>query len=93
MNNLSKNINKWLNADNQRISLQRLYLVISILSLISASLIGLINYSLGQKVLIIPVISSAIFLLNSIVWALEEAFLKNFLPLKPAITKKKTNKK
>lgn len=94
MNNLIKTIQKWLNIDNERETLQRFYLSVAIISLVIAALLSLANHDLGSKILIITIISSVIFFSNSVVWALGKAFSGNFLPVKkPTSAKKKTSKK
>ena len=86
MNNLRKNLTKWLVIEDQRLAQQRIYLV-AVLSLLAASLIGLINYSLGQKILIITIASSGIFLINAIAWALQKAFVENIFGASPSAPK------
>ena len=89
MNISLKKFQKWIQSDNERESLQRFYLAIIIVSLLVASLIGLINYSLGHYLLLVTIISSALFLTNSVLWALVRAFMDNFFekPIKPASKK------
>ena len=87
MNNLRKNLTKWLVIEDQRLAQQRLYLLVAVLSLLAASLIGLINYSLGQKILIITIASSGIFLINAIAWALQKAFVENIFGASPSAPK------
>ena len=93
MNISLKKFQKWIQSDNERESLQRFYLAIIIVSLLVASLIGLINYSLGHNLLLVTIISSALFLTNSVLWALERAFMDNFFekPKKPASKKARNN--
>ncbi len=78
MKSLRKNLNKWIIIEDQRLAQQRFYLLAATLSLLAASLIGLINYELGQKVLIITIASSGIFLINAIAWALQKSFVEHF---------------
>ena len=92
MNNSLKKLQKWIQNDNERESLQRFYLTIIIISLLVASIIGLINYSLGHNLLIITIESSCLFLINSVTWALQKAFLDNFFK-KPAPKNTRKSKK
>ena len=90
MNNLRKNLSKWILIDNQRLAQQRFYLLVAVLSLAAASLIGLINYNMGQKVLIITIASSGIFIVNAIAWALQKSFIENFFGASPSALKPAT---
>ncbi|MBS7346613.1 MAG: hypothetical protein KIG14_02785 [Candidatus Sacchiramonaceae bacterium] len=87
MNSLRKNLNKWIIIEDQRLAQQRFYLLVAILSLLAASLIGLINYDLGQKILIITIASSGIFLVNAVAWALQKSFVENFFGVSTSTAK------
>lgn len=96
MNSLTKSFKKWVQVEDQRLALQRLYLSLAVLSLASASLIGLINYSLGQQILIITLASSGVFLINAIAWALWSTLSENLfgssISTPPRSTAKKSKK-
>ena len=65
----------WNTTYSDRTKLQHGYAVLAIISLIVAGLVSLINYSLGQSLLFIAIITVLVFIGNGIVWALINTFV------------------
>ena len=89
MNNLRKNISKWLEVSSERIKIQRFYLSLAFCSFVLASVVSLVDGDLGRTILMITVASSVIFLLNAIIWTLGEALISNFITAKTPTKRKK----
>lgn len=65
----------WNTTYSDRTKLQHGYAVLAIISLIVAGLVSLINYSLGQSLLFIAIITVLVFISNGVVWALINTFV------------------
>ena len=65
----------WSTKNDDRVKLQHTYLVVAASLLIGAGIIGLINHDLGQNILMIAIISAAMFLVNAVVWSLVQSAL------------------
>lgn len=78
----------WNTTYNDRTKLQHGYAVLAILALIIAGLVGLINYSLGQSMLFIAIITVLVFIGNGVVWALINTFVIPTTPPRPRQHKK-----
>ena len=68
-------LSNWNTTYSDRTKLQHGYAVLAIISLIVAGLVSLINYSLGQSLLFIAIITVLVFIGNGIVWALINTFV------------------
>lgn len=66
---------KWNENTDERVKLQHVYAFGGVALLVVAGLVGLVNYTLGQTLMNIALISIAVFFINAIVWALVTAFL------------------
>lgn len=65
----------WNSTYTDRTKLQHTYLVLTVLTVIVAGIIGLINYQLGQSLLFLAIILALVFIGNSVVWALLYTFI------------------
>lgn len=90
MNDFLKFIQRILNLNNERVILQRFYLCLAFFGFAIASFLNIFENSVSRTLLLITILSLAIFLLNAIVWTLGEALKKNFL--KNSKTTKDSNK-
>ncbi len=69
------NLKDWAQATDARQKLQHTYLSATLVLVLGAGVIGLIDYDLGQKILLGAFICIAIFIANAVVWALVQSFI------------------
>lgn len=90
MNKIIKDLNKYLSTNNERISLQRFYLIFFVIIFIIGTIINYFNHDLAYKILYISFIALVIYIINATVWVLGSALKSNFLSKKsPTSSKKK----
>ena len=90
MNKIIKDLNKYLSTNNERISLQRFYLIFFVIIFIIGTIINYFNHDLAYKILYISFITLVIYIINATVWVLGSALKSNFLSKKsPTSSKKK----
>ncbi len=83
----------WNTATDARQKLQHTYLVAALVCVLGAGLTGLVNYELGQKILLAAFLCVAVFLVNAIAWALLQSFvLLRLSDRKPAASKQARKK-
>lgn len=70
-----KSLQEWNTSTDSRQKLQHAYLAGALALILGAGIIGLINYELGQKILLAAFICIAVFLANAIAWALLQSFV------------------
>lgn len=68
-------LDKWNEVADERHKLQHTYAFGGVAMLVIAGIIGLVNYSLGQGLMVIGLLAIAIYFINGIVWALLTAFV------------------
>lgn len=90
MNNFLKSLKNYLSTDNQRIFLQRTYLILSIISFALSSAVSIFDNEIGRSVLMFSVIFMAIFLVNAIILTLSKAFFEFYFGVE--IAKKEASK-
>lgn len=64
---------EWNRQTSDRQKLQHVYLVITVVSVLVAGIVSLINYDTGQNLLIITAAAGVIFLVNAVLWALLDS--------------------
>lgn len=72
---ISSSLREWNESTDARQKLQHAYLVATCVLVLGAGIIGLINYDLGQKILLGAFICVVVFLVNAIAWALLQSFV------------------
>lgn len=72
---LKANLKDWALKTDSRQKLQHTYLVTAIVLVLSAGVIGLIEYDMGQRVLLGAFIALAVYVANAVVWALLQSFV------------------
>ncbi|HVI69359.1 MAG TPA: hypothetical protein VM581_02775 [Magnetospirillaceae bacterium] len=77
----------WSAAHGERSKLQHAYVVVSIVGIILAGLVGLLNRDLSQVIVSISLASLAIWLANVLVWALLYSLVVIKLPKKQSVNK------
>ena len=65
----------WQSRNSDRAKMQQTYIALSILLLLAAGVIGLLNRELGQNILAVAIVSAAMFLINAVVWSLLQSAL------------------
>lgn len=85
-----ESLQTWNKAHDTRSKLQHSYIVLAIATLVLAGLIGLINYNLGQSVLVLACGLILMFIANAVLWALLESFLLNRLSSRKSNRRKNT---
>jgi len=90
MNNFRKTFSKYLETTNERIKLQRFYIILAVMSFCTASVVSLISQGLGHLIIFLSILASGLFLVNSIIWVIGVALLETFsLSKKPSSKKQK----
>lgn len=69
----------WHKDTTDRQKLQWTYLLVTLALLVVAGLVSLINYEISQRILIIVLATAAVFLVNTVIWALLQSLV--LLPL------------
>jgi drug/metabolite transporter (DMT)-like permease len=72
---LKETLTTWNTKNGERAKLQHAYIVIAVVLLVVAGVVGLMNRELGQNILVISIISAAMFLANAIAWSLLQSAL------------------
>lgn len=83
-------LDQWNTTHDSFSKLQHAYVAIAVVSFLTAGIIGLMNYRLGQSILFIAMCATLVFVGNGVVWALMRTFVVSRIATKkPAPTRKK----
>ncbi len=66
---------EWNRGSDDRQKLQHAYLVLTLLSVVIAGIVSLVDNQTGLDLLLITIAAGAIFLVNAVVWSLLESTL------------------
>lgn len=80
---------RWNESTDNRLKLQHTYVVASVVLVVVAGILGLLNYTVGQYLLTAAIISIVLFLLNGVTWALLQSVVLDRLKTKKVQPKKK----
>ena len=72
---IASSAREWGEKTDSRQKLQHAYLGATLVLVLSAGIIGLINYDLGQKILLGAFVCVVVFLVYAIAWALLQSFV------------------
>jgi cell division protein FtsW (lipid II flippase) len=87
---LKTSLAAWDTKTSERVKLQHAYIAVAVVLLVVAGVIGLMNRELGQNILMVAIISAAMFLANAVAWSLlQSAFLMRIAASKRSSTRKK----
>lgn len=75
MKNMTKTLKQWYENYDARQKLQHAYLASSIALVLAAGIIGLINYDLGQRILLAAFVCIVVYVVNAVAWALLQSFV------------------
>lgn len=81
-------LSQWNAAHGERAKLQHAYLVVSLLGIIVAGLVGLLNYDASRALLRICFAGLGIFVANGIVWALLSGLVLNRFEVRRPVVRK-----
>lgn len=84
---------QWHETYDTRQKLQHGYAAAGIFLVLGAGIVGLINYDLGQRMLLGAFVCFAVFILNAIAWALLQSFVLMPLEAKRSTANKPTTAK
>lgn len=80
---LIETLERWNKTKNERQKLQHTFIVLSIVVVVLAGLVSLVNDDIGHAVLLVALVSFAAFCVNAIVWNLLQSSLIDKLSTKP----------
>ena len=66
---------EWNRTTNEREKLQHVYVTVSVLVVVIAGIVGLINEQTGRDLLRIAMAGGAIFLINAVLWSLIDSMV------------------
>ena len=75
LESLKETLATWNTKNGERAKLQHAYIIIAVVLLVVAGVVGLMNRELGQNVLVVSIVSAAMFLANAIAWSLLQSAL------------------
>ena len=89
---------KWNDTHSERDKLQHAYLALASALIITAGLIGLINYDLGQQMTAVALMALVVFFVNLVFWTLLQGLVlmrldKESQSMKAVRPPKKSNSK
>jgi tellurite resistance protein TehA-like permease len=79
----------WYAKTDERTKLQQTYISIAVILLIGAGVIGLFNHTLGQNILLVAILSAAMFLINAVTWSLLQSALLSRINTRRTVTTRK----
>lgn len=79
----------WHARNGERAKMQHAYIVIAVVLLVVAGIIGLMNHGAGQSVLMVAILSAAMFLANAVVWSLLQSAVLTRIPTRRKPTGRK----
>jgi hypothetical protein len=80
---------EWNAGRSERVKLQHAYVVISLLGIVVAGLVGLLNYDASRTILRVCFAGLGIFAINAVAWALLSSLVLSRLSAKRAATPRK----
>jgi hypothetical protein len=81
-------LSQWNATHGERAKLQHAYLVVSVIGIVVAGLVGLLNYDASRALLRICFAGFGIFVANGIVWALLSGLVLNRFPARRPAARK-----
>jgi hypothetical protein len=75
-------LSQWNGAHNERAKLQHAYLAASVIGIVVAGLVGLLNYDASRAILRVCFAGLGIFVVNGIGWALLSGLVLNHFPVR-----------
>ena len=70
---LRKYLTRWNTETDTRTKLQHTYIATAGISIITAGLLGLVNYELGQRLVNVALVAIVVFFVNFFVWILLDS--------------------
>jgi len=72
---IAKSLKNWRTTTSDRVKLQHVYLALAVSSVIIAGLVGLVDYTAGQRMVSLGLLSLGVYIINMIAWALIDGLL------------------
>ena len=82
MTQMLDSLRDWNKNTGERQKLQHVYAVAAVILLVVAGLFGLVNNTISDVLLQLTFVSAALFIINSVAWALLDSFLLQRLKTK-----------
>jgi tellurite resistance protein TehA-like permease len=86
---IQKFLRSWKTTTTDRAKLQQTYMSATIVLVLLAGIVGLVNYDLGQGLLAAAAASIGVFFVNAIVWSLLQSALLLRLETRKSVPRKK----
>lgn len=80
---LKDSISNWNISRSERQKLQDVYLVLTVIIILIAGIVSLLDGELGHNIVQLAVVAMGTFFVNAIVWNLLQSSLLHKLPSKP----------
>lgn len=90
---ITASLQEWSDKTDSRQKLQHAYAAAAMLLVLCAGILGLINYDLGQRLLLAAFVCAAAFVFNAVAWALLYSFVLMRIPKKQRAAAKSTTRK
>jgi Flp pilus assembly protein TadB len=85
-----ESLKSWQAKHGERAKLQHTYIVSAVGLLLVAGVVGLVNRTLGQNILVAAIVCASMFLTNAVVWSLlQSAVLSRIAARRPSGSRKK----
>lgn len=79
-------LKNWNDVRDDRVKLQHSYAAIALLALVLAGLFGLVNYTVGQNLLLVALAFGILFVINAVAWALIHSFILSGIDRRQSIS-------
>ncbi len=73
----------WNSSTSERQKLQHSYLVITVVVILLAGIVSLLNFKLGHRMVFVALVAIGAYLTNAIIWNLMQSAVVSKLPSKP----------
>jgi Flp pilus assembly protein TadB len=70
---IKESLKLWQTKHGERAKLQHTYIVSAVGLLLVAGVVGLVNRTLGQNILVVAIVCASMFLVNAVVWSLLQS--------------------
>lgn len=75
INSFIRILEDWNTNTDSRQKLQHAYVTAACVLVLFAGIVSLINYELGQRILLAAILAIGLFFVNSVAWALLQSFV------------------
>lgn len=87
---IKESLQQWNAKYDGRVKLQHTYIVTAVGLVLAAGVVGLVNRSMGQNILVVAIVCAGAFLANAVAWSLlSSAVISRISTRKKALARKK----